>query len=202
MYDHLFLLAEPEPSLKAEVERLRGAIELNLERMDWACDNVFSENAVRWLQKSLQDLRLSLVSGSTAADDNAEKGRKALEVLGRLHDMVSGIVEGGSLEHLEDSNPALYGSLVNLLVNESLPLFAKGERGKVAAVPVAPVAPVAPSGDAVRLLRGARLAVQWCADAPAHHAPRFGCSCAVCTLKSEIVEFLDGAGSSVPVDAE
>lgn len=62
----------------------------------------------------------------------ADKGRKALEVLGRLHDGLSDMLESGRLT--EGAIPDDYQWLVSLLVNESLPLFAPGERMKPADV--------------------------------------------------------------------
>ena len=67
-----------------------------------------------------------------------EHAEKVRDVLGRLHDKVSDLIEETDfLDGMRQSDPAGYKALVDLLVNESLPLFSEGERGKATVVPAA-----------------------------------------------------------------
>jgi hypothetical protein len=46
------------------------ALAIQLERMEWACENVFSEEAALWMQKSINDMGAVLLSaGYTLAAD-------------------------------------------------------------------------------------------------------------------------------------
>lgn len=65
-----------------------------------------------------------------------EQAERFREVLGRLHDLCSELVEDPDRPDWPERK-----AMVDLLVNDSLPLFAPGERGKAPAAPVVPVAP-------------------------------------------------------------
>lgn len=109
-----------------------------------AAEEIAAESGIEFSDLSLDDqetLTLAYKNGfwEPCHMEERQKGRKALEVLGRLHDAVSDYLEAGMIEG--DTS-----ALASFLVNESLPLFGEGERAKAPAVaaPAAADRPVPP----------------------------------------------------------
>jgi ABC-type nitrate/sulfonate/bicarbonate transport system substrate-binding protein len=64
---------EANATMMAASKSLAEALAIQLERMEWACENVFSDEATRWLQKSLYDMSEVLkLAGYTLAPVDAE----------------------------------------------------------------------------------------------------------------------------------